>query len=328
MTAPRSESPAVDARAAAAARLPDRIAFLGFGLIGGSVALALRDAGCSARLTAWTPGGAGPAEGRRRGLVDDVAATARAAIDGAGLVVLAGPPRSVLQHLHDLAEPLRAAAASGTTITDVASTKALIVATAEDLRIPFVGGHPMAGRETTGVGSATADLFVDRPWVVIPAEGTPPAHAERIEALAATTGAKPVRMSAIEHDLAVAAISHLPLIAAAALVEAVASDPDRWAAGRQLAAGGWRDMTRLARGEAAMGAAILATNARPIAGHLRAYRDAIDGWLAALDAMTGEDQPVEPDEAAVGRLRERLAAARGELEREPREQREPREPRP
>jgi prephenate dehydrogenase len=324
MTTPRSEPSPVDARGAAAARLPDHIAFLGFGLIGGSVALALRDAGSEARLTAWTPGGAGPGEGRRRGLVDDVAATAGAAIEGAGLVVLAGPPRSALQLLRELAEPLRAAAAAGTTITDVASTKALIVATAEDLRIPFVGGHPMAGRETTGVGSATADLFVDRPWVVIPAEGTPRAHAERVEALAVATGAKAMRMSAIEHDFAVAAISHLPLIAAAALVEAVASDPDRWAAGRPLAAGGWRDMTRLARGDAAMGADIVATNARPIAGHLRAYREAIDGWLAALDAMTAEDQPVEPSEATVGQLRDRLAAAKAELEREPRQPGEPR----
>lgn len=317
MTTPRSEQPEA-ARAAAAQRLPARIAFLGFGLIGGSVALAVRAAGCTARITAWTPAGGGPAEGLRRGLVDEAASSARAAIDGAGLVVLAGPPRSALQLLRDLADPLGAAVAGGATVTDVASTKALIVATAEDLGIPFVGGHPMAGRETTGVGAASPDLFVGRPWVVIPADGTALDHVRRVEALATATGARPVHMSAIEHDLAVAAISHLPLIAAAALVEAVAADPDRWAAGRPLVAGGWRDMTRLARGDAAMGADIIATNARPIAGHLRAYRDAIDGWLGELDAMTGEDRPVEPDDAAVARLRDRLAAARAELEREPR----------
>lgn len=316
MTAPRSEGRDA-ARAAAARGLPGRVAFLGFGLIGGSVAMALREAGWRGHTVAWTPGSRGPAEGLRRGLVDDIATTASAAIEGAGLVVLAGPPMSALQLLRDLAEPLRVAVANRATVTDVASTKALIVATAEDLRIPFVGGHPMAGRETTGVGAADADLFVDRPWVVIPADDTPRAHVERVEALATATGAKPVRMSALEHDLAVAAVSHLPLIAAAALVEAVASDPDRWAAGRPLAAGGWRDMTRLARGDTAMGADIIATNARPIAGHLRAFRAAIDGWLAELDAMTGEDRTVEPDEATVRRLRDRLAAARAELEREP-----------
>ncbi|MBI2780392.1 MAG: prephenate dehydrogenase/arogenate dehydrogenase family protein [Chloroflexi bacterium] len=305
-------------RAAAAAALPGRISFLGFGLIAGSIALALREAGCTARVVAWTPRGTGPHEGLRRGLVDEVGVSAAAAIEGAGLVVLAGPPRSILQELRDLAGPLRAAVANGATITDVASTKGLIVATAEDLGIPFVGGHPMGGRETTGVGAASADLFVDRPWVIVAADGTDAGHRDRVEALATATGARPVRMTAIDHDLAVAAISHLPLIASAALVEAVTSDEADWGAARPLGAGGWRDMTRLARGDTVMGADIIATNARPIAGHLRAYRDAIDGWLAELDAMIAEDRPVEPDEGSVRRLRGRLESARAELEREPR----------
>lgn len=317
MTTRPSEMPD-PARAVAAAALPDRICFLGFGLIGGSVALALREAGCTARFVAWTPAGKGPAEGKRTGLVDEVGASAEGAVEGAGLIVFAGPPRSILQELRDLAVPLRAAVARGATITDVASTKGLIVATAEDLEIPFVGGHPMAGRETTGVSAATADLFLDRPWVVVPADDTEAFHLGRVEALATAAGARPVRMTAIDHDLAVAAISHLPLIAAAALVEAVASDTSSWSEARPLAAGGWRDMTRLARGDEVMGADIIATNARPIAGHLRAYRDAIDGWLTELDAMIDESRPVEPDEASVARLRGRLATARAELEREPR----------
>jgi prephenate dehydrogenase len=314
MTARPSDVPD-SARTAAAAALPDRIAFLGLGLIGGSIALALRDAGSTARPVAWTPAGAGPTEGLRRGLIDVVASSAAAAIDGAGLVILAGPPRSILASLRELAVELRAAVANGATITDVASTKALIVATAEDLRLPFVGGHPMAGRETTGVGAATADLFIDRPWVIVPAAGAE-AHVARVEALATATGARPVAMTAIDHDLAVAAISHLPLIAAAALVESAASEPARWAAARPLAAGGWRDMTRLARGDTVMGADIIATNARPIAGQLRAFRAAIEGWLAELDAIIDEAAPVEPDAASVARLRGRLEAARASLEQE------------
>ena len=124
-------------------------------------------------------------------------------------------------------------------------------------------------------------------------------------------------MTAIDHDLAVAAISHLPLIAAAALVESVATDAARWKEARALAAGGWRDTTRLARGDEVMGADIIATNARPIAGWLRAYRDVIDRWLVELDAMTEESQPAEPDEATVARLRAQLAVARSTLERGP-----------
>ena len=238
MTARRSEVP-VSARMAAVAALPNQIAFLGLGLIGGSIALALREAGSKARLVAWTPAGAGPAEGLRRGLIDKVASSAAGAIDGAGLVILAGPPRSIVAALHELADELHAAVANGATITDVASTKGLIVGTAEDLRLPFVGGHPMAGRETTGLAAGTADLFVDRPWVVVPA-ARGASHVGRVEALARATGARPVVMTAIDHDLAVAAISHLPLIAAAALVESVASEPARWAAARPLAAGQFR----------------------------------------------------------------------------------------
>ena len=305
------------ARGSAASKLPERIAFLGFGLIGGSIALALREAGSAARLAAWTPHGNGPAEGVRRGLLDGAPATAAEALDGAGLVVLAGPPMAILSALEEIAGKWRGALAEGATITDVASTKAVIVATAEDLGLPFVGGHPMAGRETTGVGSATADLFHDRPWVIVAGEGTDSRDVERVEALATAAGARPVRMEGVDHDLAVAAISHLPLIASAALVESVAADAERWPAARRLAASGWRDVTRLARGDADMGAGIIATNARPIAGYLRAYRDALDEWLTELDGMTDESQPVVPGAERVATLRARLAEARATLEREP-----------
>jgi prephenate dehydrogenase len=115
-------------------------------------------------------------------------------------------------------------------------------------------------------------------------------------------------MGAVDHDAAVAAISHLPLVAAVALVEAVAADPATWGPAGPLAANGWRDMTRLARGDAEMGAGILATNHDAVATQLRAYRSAIDAWIAALES--GADAAT---------LRSRLAAARALLEgpREP-----------
>ena len=303
--------------AAAVAHLPHRIAFIGFGLIGGSVAMALRAAGSTAHLSAWSPAGTGPAEGLRRGLVDDAPRDPAAVLDGAGLIVLAGPPPSVIEHLRHLGGPLRERLVPGATITDVASTKALIVSTADDLGLPFVGGHPMAGRETSGVGASSADLFDGRPWVVAPAQGASARDVERVVALATAVGARPVRMAPIDHDLAVAAISHLPLIAAAALAESVAGDVDRWPAARELAASGWRDMTRLARGDVDMGAGILATNARPIAAWLRGYRDALDGWLAELERIADEGAPALPDDASVARLRARLEAARTALDAAP-----------
>jgi prephenate dehydrogenase len=310
--------------------LPDRIAFLGFGLIGGSVAKALRAAstadGRSLQLIAWTPGGAGPTAGLAAGILDVVAPDAGAALDDAGLVILAAPPLDVLDLLDDLAGPSRAALAAGVTITDVASTKAAISERAGRLGLPFVGGHPMAGRDESGVSASSADLFRDRPWVIVPparGAGAGPAgtdagaesHVARVEALARAVGARPVTLSAVEHDGLVAAISHLPLVAAAALVEAVtgsagpaaAADAgwaEDWPAAKRLAASGWRDATRLARGDPAMGAGILATNAGPVVARLKAYRHVLDTWITELERPSGPD-PVELEDRLLA-VRERL----------------------
>jgi len=303
----RPERPVVvdgdQARRAAAARLPPRIAFLGFGLIGGSVALALREVAYGGSFVAWTPQGNGPADGLQRGLLDEAASNLAEAVDGAELIVLAGPPRAVVSLVGDA--DLARRAGTGATVTDVASTKGAVVSGAEATGLPFVGGHPMAGRETSGVAGATASLFAERPWVIVPARTAREADIDRVVALAGAVGARPMRMSAEEHDEAVAAISHLPLVAAAALVESVVlseGGTNDWPVARVLAATGWGDMTRLARGDAEMGAGILDTNRDAVATRLRAFRDAIDTWLGALEGGTPADA-----------LRERLEAARTAL---------------
>jgi prephenate dehydrogenase len=298
-----------DARPEAAAPVPARIAFLGLGLIGGSIARALRERAIAATLVAWTPDVRGPRAALADGVLDAVAASPREAIREADLVVLASPPGAVLQSLSDLAGPLRTAIRTGATITDVASTKAAIVERASAARLPFVGGHPMAGRETSGFEAATADLFVNRPWVMVPGAAASAIDVACVEWLATTVGARAVRMSAADHDRAVAAISHLPLVLAAALVEAVAGPgngrpADDWSLARALAATGWTDMTRLARGDAAMGAGILATNAAEVASRLRDLRRVLDTWIDDLE------QGSAPDD----RLMARLVAARARLE--------------
>jgi len=308
MTNPALDRPeSIDpARVAAAARLPSRIAFLGLGLIGGSIAAALQDVGSAATLTAWTPAGRGPDLGAARGLVATAARSVEEAVDGAELVILAGPPLAIADALAGGAAGLRAALADDATVTDVASTKGRILELAEASDMHFVGGHPMAGREVSGVEGATASLFVDRPWVLVPSTAAREIDVDRVATLASATGARPIRMTAAEHDAAVAAISHLPLVAATALVESVAlSDggAQRWQLARALAATGWSDMTRLARGDPDMGAGILDTNRVAVATRLRAYRDAIDAWLRALETDGGD----------ASALRARLEAAREAL---------------
>ena len=252
------------------------VTFLGLGLIGGSVALALREAG-GWTAAAWSPSGVGPARALESGVIDAAPSTLGRALADADLVVLAAPPSACLALLDRLAGEARTALSGSTVVTDVASTKALLVARAAVDRLRFVGGHPMAGRETSGFGAATADLFVARPWVVVPGDPVDTVAVERVEALARATGAHPVRMEAAAHDAAVALISHLPILAAAALVEAAAGaagEPWRadWPEAAALAASGWRDATRLARGDTEMGAGIAATNAVALAARVRRIR--------------------------------------------------------
>lgn len=288
-----------------------RVAMLGFGLIGGSIARALGQAPDRAAwsVSAWSPTGAGTAKALRDGTIARAAPRPEAALEGAELVVLAAPPVATLDLLDRLGGPLRSVLDPATVVTDVASTKGAIAATAARHGVRFVGGHPMAGRETTGYGASTADLFADRPWVVVPGDPPDVAASLAVRTLAAACGARPITMDAAAHDRLVAAISHLPLVLAAALVESVAGTPaapaSDWPAASALAATGWRDMTRLARGDVAMGAGIATTNAPALAERIRAVRDVLDGWLEELERDGG------PQES---RLATRLRDARDVLD--------------
>ncbi len=293
-----------------------RIGLLGLGLIGGSVVRALREPPTSepsgpSSIAAWTPSGRGPAAALEDGVIDRVAASPEEAIEGADLVVLAGPAPDCLAQLDELAGPWRRLLGPDVVVTDVASTKEAIVLRATALGLRFVGGHPMAGRETSGYSASSADLFIDRPWVVVPTSDA--AAVERVESLARACGARPVRLGAAAHDRAVAGISHLPLVVAAALVEAVAGGASAgptgdWPIAADLAATGWRDTTRLARGDVTMGAGIIATNAPALAARVRELISALDGWLAELERPGGPDS---------GEIAERLRAARERLEAMP-----------
>lgn len=292
---------------------PRRIAFLGLGLIGGSIARALRAGGAVERpsLIAWSPSNAGPEAAVREGVIDMAAVEPTDAIEGADLVVIGAPPLETLALLGQLGGPWRPSLEPGAVVTDVASTKAQVLEAAERAGLPFVGGHPMAGRETAGYPSSTADLFAGRPWVLVPGSAANPEAVDRVAWLAAACGARPVHMDALTHDSAAAAISHVPLVLAAALVEAVAGgdrEQPGWATAAPLAASGWRDMTRLARGDVRMGAGIAATNMTALVAGLHDVRAALDGWIEELERAGGPD---------AARLEARLRAARDRLERSP-----------
>lgn len=283
-----------------------RIAIVGFGLIGGSIARALRRPDALAAgghaVAAWSRSPDGPRAALAEGIVDAAPADLASALEGAELIVLAAPPLTCLDLLDELAGPLGKAIAPGATLTDVASTKRAIVQRGDRNGLRFVGGHPMAGRESSGFGAALPDLFVDRPWAVCPGALAADADTERVARLATACGARPVRIDAARHDALVAAISHVPLVLSAALAETVLRRRDASDA-LGLAAGGWRAMTRLAEGDPEMAAGIGATNAEEIAVGLRAVRGVVDEWIAALEAPG-------PDAVA---LAERFATVRERL---------------
>jgi prephenate dehydrogenase len=241
-------------------------------------------------------------------MIQRVASSLGELLADAELVVLAAPPLAVLDLLDALAEARRRGElGQDATITDVASTKGEICRRAAALGLPFVGGHPMAGREASGFAAARSDLFVGRPWILVP---TPPAREVdevRVRALVAACRAVPVVLDAETHDEAVAAVSHLPLLLSVLLAEAVAAPETADAAPSvlprpllaRLAASGWRDVSRLARGDPEMGAGILVTNAFPIAQRLARVAVLAEEWRALLEGRA---------EAEV--IRSRLAGAR------------------
>ncbi len=237
-------------------------------MIGGSFALALRKAGFAGRIL----GVSSPRTVRaalERGVIDE-ARPLEEALPAAGLVYLAQPIDRILQTLETI-DPLLE---PGTLVTDAGSTKAQIAATgARSIRRgQFLGGHPMAGKETRGVEEAEADLFAGRTYVLTP-EGPrdmeTPAAAEFLEWIR-RIGGVPVFLGPVEHDRVVSWTSHLPQLASTALAGAVSRGIDIAAYGR-VAGPGIRDMTRLALSSFDIWKDILATNRPEIEMALDAY---------------------------------------------------------
>ncbi|OFW17462.1 MAG: hypothetical protein A3F70_13695 [Acidobacteria bacterium RIFCSPLOWO2_12_FULL_67_14] len=238
-----------------------RIAVVGLGLIGGSIAFAARRAWPSTHVVA-VDREAVLREAQARRAIDE-GATDLAAIAGADLVVLAAPVRQNVALLRQAA-PLVSPAA---VITDVGGTKRSIVEAAGALRdrVTFVGGHPLSGGARGGFEFATAGLFARRPWIFTP-DGPAAASApavERLSAFATGLGAHPTTMPAAEHDRLMAVISHLPQLAVTALMEIVGTTVG--GPGLRMAGQGLIDTTRLASSPADVWRDICLTNADEIA---------------------------------------------------------------
>jgi prephenate dehydrogenase len=238
-----------------------RIVVVGTGLIGTSIALAMRERGAEVLLTDRDAAALALAVelGAGRALPDGASA------EPADLAVLAVPPAAVAVTLLDAQKRGLASA-----YTDVASVKALPLAQAAELGCDlstFVAGHPLAGSERSGPGAARPDLFLGRPWALCAAPETAPEALAVVTALAKACGAMPVEVDAAEHDRAVALVSHGPHVVSAA-VAARLTGADETALG--LSGQGVRDVTRIAASDPRLWIGILSANAEPVADVLEA----------------------------------------------------------
>lgn len=258
------------------------VLIVGLGLIGGSAALALRAAGAKVRGVSRNPQTVAAA--LERGVIERGSASLEDEAGDAGVILLAAPVRAsigVLERLAGLAAP-------GTVITDACSTKREVAAAMNQLpdHLGAAGGHPMAGSERSGLDAADAVLFRGSTWVLTETARTDGRARDVCEALAIAAGASPLWADAAEHDRAVALVSHLPLLTAAALVRTAerADSSLAW----QLAAGGFRDSTRLAAGAPEMSADILLTNSGEIRQAAAELSAAVDELLDAADGRPEE----------------------------------------
>lgn len=258
------------------------VGIAGLGLIGGSIALAIRERWPAVRLV----GVDRPhVLAHAAGVVDRAAATV-AELGETDLVVLAAPVRQNAELLAQLGPHL----ARHTLVTDVGGTKRGIVQAAAGLNLAtrFIGGHPIGGAERGGFGFARPDLFVGRPWIFTPDDSHDPDALGRLEGFAHGLGAAPVvTLDAGRHDHLMAFLSHLPQLTASALMDVVgdAAGP----AGLRLAGRGLTDTTRLASSPAAVWRDICLTNPDEIAGAL----DALITRLTELRADVRRGQALE-----------------------------------
>jgi prephenate dehydrogenase len=261
----------------------ERVAILGLGLLGGSVALAARERGAARTVVGTGRRRDALEEATRRGVIDASASVERA-VESANLVVLATPVTAMAEQLRRAAPHLR----PGTLVTDVGSVKGVLAEQLPGLLppgVPYVGSHPMAGSHLRGVEHARADLFEDAPCVVTATAGTSPEAVERIVAFWERLGARVVRRAPDEHDAEVAWVSHVPHVLAFAFARSLESAPG--AAGG-LGGSGFRDFTRIAQSDAELWSDILVANAKSIAGPLRTVAEELRHFAAWLEAGDAE----------------------------------------
>lgn len=281
-----------------------RVAVLGVGLVGGSIALAARR-----RLDATVTGLDSDPEilsrAKALGALDTGAGSVAEAVAGADLVFCAAPVRALPQ----LAAEALAASGPDTVVTDVGSTKRQLTADlrAQDAGERFIGGHPLAGAETAGVENARADLFEGARWYLTPDPHTAGLHYDRLQRAIADLGARPQAIDAETHDRLMATVSHLPHVIANVLVDQAQTALSEESERLPEVGPSFRDTTRVAGANPAIWADIFNANRDAVAAEIDR---AVERLRAAAELIRAGDQRALGDwQRAAGAARARLLDA-------------------
>jgi prephenate dehydrogenase len=258
-----------------------KTALIGAGLIGGSIALALRERRLVDTISCYDLDPQTRDEAVERGVADFVAASASEAVYNADLIILAVPVLKTLTIIKEILPKI----SIGALLTDVGSTKGAIMAAVEQLLPPgvfYIGGHPMAGSEESGIRGADPALLENAIYVLTPASGTPVRLLAAMTEMLQEAGAQPITVDPLNHDRVVAMVSHLPHLSAAALVRSATMAGDKELM-QTLAAGGFRDSTRIALGNPEVWSDIFISNRWALLAALKEFRkniDLLEGYLS------------------------------------------------
>lgn len=256
----------------------ERLAVIGVGLVGGSLAAAAKERDAARTVVGCGRNPAGLELALANGVIDEATTDIREAVSGADVVVLAGPVGTFSDAVGAMRDFLR----PGCVVTDVGSVKGGLVRDLEALMpagVDFVGGHPIAGGSVSGVAHARADLFAGARVVLTPTAGTRVEARERVAGLWRRLGGDVVMMDPDRHDRVFAAVSHLPHLAAYALVEAVAGEDD-WLdnAGR-----GFADTTRIASSPPSVWTDIFRMNRRQMIDSISRFEEVLKSLKSCIE---------------------------------------------
>ena len=252
----------------------NKVALIGAGLIGGSIALALREQKLVKEVNCYDLNHKACREAVECGAADYFSQTATEAVQDADLIIIAVPVLKTLQLIKEILPAVK----KGTLITDVGSTKGAIMAAVEQLlpaSVHYIGGHPMAGSEESGICGADPALLENAIYVLTPGPNTPKPLIDQLCQMISKIGAEPIIIDPLNHDRVVALVSHLPHLVAASLVQSV-TDAGEKELIDTLAAGGFRDSTRIALGNPEVWRDICISNRWALLAALKGFRKNLD----------------------------------------------------